>query len=109
MAKRENDYRPFGTEQLQSSHDLVQFGDALTRWRKSLGFTAELTARRAGISPDTLRAIEHGTGSTSLMSVFQVMRVLGVADEALNAVEPLNSEFGRLVADRAVRKRVRMP
>jgi transcriptional regulator with XRE-family HTH domain len=107
MAKQ--DCQGFGVEQLQAGYDLVQFGDALTRWRKSLGFTAELTAQRAGISVDTLRSIEHGAGSPSLMAVFQVMRVLGVQGGVLDAVEPLNSEFGRLVADRAVRKRVRMP
>jgi hypothetical protein len=38
-----------------------------------------------------------------------VLRVLNLADSVITAIEPLNSDFGRLVADRALPKRVRMP
>jgi transcriptional regulator with XRE-family HTH domain len=97
-----------GTSSLVAK-DLARLGDNLTRWRKISGLTARLTAERAGISTDTLRAIEHGTGSPSLENVMRVLRVLGRCDAVLNATEPLNDDYGRMVANRALPKRVRLP
>ncbi len=40
-------------------------GEQIVTWRKLQGLTAEQVAERAGISRNTLRSIEQGTGNAS--------------------------------------------
>ncbi|MDR2567040.1 MAG: helix-turn-helix transcriptional regulator [Bifidobacteriaceae bacterium] len=89
--------------------DLARFGVNLANWRKIQRLTARMVAERAGISRDTLRAIEHGQGGVSIENVFRVLRVLGQSEAVIRAVDALNSDHGRLVAERALVSRVRTP
>ncbi|WP_125776765.1 helix-turn-helix domain-containing protein [Antribacter gilvus] len=76
-------------------------------WRMVLGLTAQQVAERAGITRDTLRKVETGDSSVSFGNVAQVLRALGVLDQAVDAVDPLNSDIGRLRADKLTKKRAR--
>lgn len=64
-------------------------------------------AERADITRDTLRKIESGSSNVSFNSVAQVLRALGILDQTIDAVDPLNSDIGRLRAGRLTRKRAR--
>ena len=83
------------------------FGEHVRGWRMVLGLTAQQVAERAGITRDTLRKIESGNPSVSFSNVAQVLRALGVLDQAVNAIDPLGSDIGRLRAGNLEKKRAR--
>lgn len=86
---------------------LAEFGAHVRGWRMVLGLTAQQVAERAGITRDTLRKVETGDAGVSFRSVAQTLRALGVLDQAVNAVDPLNSDVGRLRAGSLTKKRAR--
>lgn len=86
---------------------LREVGGHLRTWRKLNGLTQALVADRANISAQSVRAIESGAGGVSLDSVLRVTRVLGVLDSLVDAVDPLNSDVGRLRAEERLPERVR--
>ena len=86
---------------------LAEFGEHLRGWRMVLGLTAQQVSERAGITRDTLRKIEAGNPSAGFGNVAQVLRALGVLDQAVEAVDPLGSDIGRLRAGSLSKKRAR--
>lgn len=86
---------------------ITEFGEHVRGWRMVLNLSAQQVAERAGITRDTLRKIETGNPSVSFRSVAQVLRALGVLDTMINAVDPLNSDLGRLRAGNLTKKRAR--
>jgi transcriptional regulator with XRE-family HTH domain len=86
---------------------LADLGDHVRTWRKLNGLTSALVAERAGISRQTLRDIETGTGTVSTGNLLRVLRVLGILPSVVAATDPLNSDVGRLRADQALPQRVR--
>ncbi|MDH5295289.1 MAG: helix-turn-helix transcriptional regulator, partial [Acidimicrobiia bacterium] len=60
----------------------------------------------AGVSVDTLSRIERGKGA-SLENVVRVVRALGLVDTLVSAIDPYESDLGRLRADEALPDRVR--
>lgn len=87
--------------------EITEFGDHVRGWRMVLGLTAQQVAERAEITRDTLRKMETGDPGVSFRSVAQVLRALGVLDAAVEAVDPLGSDIGRLRADRLTKRRAR--
>ncbi len=85
----------------------TEFGEYIRGWRMVLGLTAQQVCERADISRVTLRKIESGDPSISFRSVGQVLRALGLLDQVVKAVDPLESEIGRLRADRLMKRRAR--
>lgn len=86
---------------------LAEFGEHVRGWRMVLGLTAQQVSERAGIARDTLRKIEAGDPSAGFGNVAQVLRALGVLDQVVHAVDPLNSDVGRLRAGSLTKKRAR--
>ena len=86
---------------------VTEFGEHVRGWRMVLGLTAQQVSERAGITRDTLRKIESGNPNVSFNSVAQVLRALGLLDRVVDVVDPLNSDIGRLRADRLTRRRAR--
>lgn len=86
---------------------ITELGGHIHGWRMVLGLTAQQVAERADITRDTLRKIESGNPNVSFNSVAQVLRALGLLDRVVDAVDPLNSDIGRLRADRLTRRRAR--
>lgn len=86
---------------------ITGFGEHVRGWRMVLGLTAQQVAERADITRDTLRKIETGDPSVSFRNVAQVLRALGVLDQTVDAVDPLNSDIGRLRAGSLTKKRAR--
>lgn len=94
---------------IRRQQDMVRLGDCIRRWRKLHRLTTQMVAERAGITRDTLRAIENGDGGVRLENVVSVLRVLGVMGAVLEAVEPMNSEVGVLNAESMLPQRVTRP
>jgi len=67
----------------------------LARLRRDL--SAEMVAERAGISRQTLSALENGSGSVSIATWIQVLFVLGL-EKDLEAVAR-DDELGRTLQD----------
>ncbi|WP_159498972.1 helix-turn-helix domain-containing protein [Microbacterium sp. 18062] len=83
----------------QRQRDLREFGEHLRRWRRVNGLSATQVAERASITRETLRNIEHGTGTARLDSVFAVLAALGITDAILRGANPYNSEAARARID----------
>lgn len=85
-------------------HDL---GEHVRGWRMVLGLTAQQVSERAGITRATLHKIESGSPGVRYGNVAQVLRALGILDQVVEAVDPLNSDIGRLRAARLSKRRAR--
>ncbi|WP_454117648.1 helix-turn-helix domain-containing protein [Microbacterium lacticum] len=86
---------------------LTAFGEHVRGWRMVLGLTAQQVSERAGITRDTLRKIEAGDPGVGFGNVAQVLRALGVLDQAVSSIDPLESDIGRLRAGNLTKKRAR--
>jgi transcriptional regulator with XRE-family HTH domain len=82
-------------------------GTHVSNWRKLQRLTAAQVAERAGISRDTLRAIEQGKGTASTENLFRVLRIVGILDNVVVAADPYQTDVGRLRADEILPRRVR--
>src|SRR6266404_4950026 len=60
---------------------LLQLGDRLKRLRQSKGLGTVEMAARAGISRNTLRAIESGDPTTAIGTYLRIMSILGVSGD----------------------------
>lgn len=89
------------------THALRSLGEHVGNWRRLQGLTASLLAQRAGISRDTLRAIESGRGTTSVESLIRVLRGLGISETVVGAADPYSTDIGRLRANERLPQRVR--
>lgn len=90
------------------SREMVRLGSNVRAWRKIIGLTADIVAERAGISRDTLRAIENGR-STSSENLFAALRAVGILSQVVDASDPLASDFGSRNFARTGVERVRIP
>jgi transcriptional regulator with XRE-family HTH domain len=88
------------------SRALRVLGTHASGWRKLQGLTTAQVAERAGISRDTLRAIEQGKGTASTENLLRVLRALGILDRIVAAADPYQTDVGRLRADEILPKRV---
>ncbi|MDR0260405.1 MAG: helix-turn-helix domain-containing protein, partial [Comamonas sp.] len=83
---------------------LLQLGDRLRRLRKSQGLGTVELAERAGMTRNTLRAIETGDPAPTMGSYLRVMSVLGVSgDLALLAGDSLQFAPAGSAGARSVR------
>jgi transcriptional regulator with XRE-family HTH domain len=82
-------------------------GANLGAWRKLRGLTQAQLADRADVARTTVVRLEHGDGSVGLENVLRVVRALGLVDTFSRALDPYESEVGRLRADEQLPQRVR--
>lgn len=76
-------------------------------WRKLRGLTQAQVADRADVSRSTLQRLERGDGAISLENTLRILRALGVLDGVAQALDPYESDVGRLRADEQLPQRVR--
>lgn len=79
----------------------------VSRWRRLRGLTQAQLAERAGVSRGVARRLEAGDGGVSLENVLRILRALGIAELVTDALDPLNSDIGRLRAEQKLPVRVR--
>lgn len=82
-------------------------GEDVSTWRKLRGLTQAQLADRAGVSRDTLTRLEGGDGGVSVENLLKVLRGLGVIDALTRALDPYESDVGRLRSEQALPRRVR--
>lgn len=82
-------------------------GEDVSTWRKLRGLTQAQLADRAGVSRDTLTRLEGGDGGVSVENLLKVLRGLGVIDALTRALDPYESDVGRLRSEQALPQRVR--
>jgi transcriptional regulator with XRE-family HTH domain len=76
-------------------------------WRKLRGLTQAQLADRAGVSRDTLVRLEGGDGGVSFENLLRILRGLGVLDSVHRALDPYESDIGRLRSEERLPQRVR--
>lgn len=81
--------------------------DNLATWRKLRGLTQAQVADRAGISRDTLARLESGDGGVSIEKLLRVLRALGILDPFVRALDPYETDLGRLRSGERLPQRVR--
>jgi transcriptional regulator with XRE-family HTH domain len=82
-------------------------GGHVQAWRKLRGLTQNQLADRAGIDRKTLMRVERGDAGVSFENVLRVLHGLGVLDSLPTAVDPYETDVGRLRADDQLPRRVR--
>ncbi len=86
---------------------LRQVADDVSAWRKLRGLTQAQLADRAGVSRDTLVRLEHGDGGVSIEKLLRVLRGLGILDSLPRALDPYETDVGRLRFAERLPQRVR--
>ena len=76
-------------------------------WRKLRGLTQTQLADRANVGRRTLVRLEQGEGAVSLEKTLRVLRALGVLEGLSRALDPYESDIGRLRSDEQLPRRVR--
>jgi transcriptional regulator with XRE-family HTH domain len=92
---------------LSVTRALRVLGTHVSNWRKLNRLTTAQVAERAGISRDTLRAIEQGKGTVSTENLLRVLRIIGIMDVVVKSADPYETDVGRLRMDEILPKRVR--
>lgn len=82
-------------------------GESINTWRKLRGLTVQQLADKANTSRSTVTRLEHGDPSVSFETVLEVCNQLGVLDRVKDAVDPYETDYGRLRADESLPQRVR--
>ena len=85
-----------------------RIGEDLATWRRLRRLTAAQVADRAGISRYTVMRLENGEGAT-MENLLRVARALEVIDLLVEAIDPYQTDVGRLRSQEALPKRVRPP
>ncbi|HVD39551.1 MAG TPA: helix-turn-helix transcriptional regulator [Solirubrobacterales bacterium] len=86
---------------------LRSLGEDLTAWRKLRGLTQAQLADRSDVARTTLIRLEDGDGGVSTENLLRVLRGLGVLDELTAALDPYESDVGRLRSGQRLPERVR--
>jgi transcriptional regulator with XRE-family HTH domain len=86
---------------------LREVAASVEAWRKLRGLTQAQLAERAGVSRFTILRLENGDSGVTMENMFRVLRALGVLDGISRAIDPYESDIGRLRADEQLPERVR--
>jgi len=85
-------------------HDVA---DGAATWRKLRGLTQVQLADRAGVSRDTVARLEKGDGGVSVENLLRILRALGILDSLPRALDPYETDVGRLRSEEQLPQRVR--
>lgn len=86
---------------------LRETGDHIAVWRKLRGLTQSQLADRANVTRQTVARLEAGDGAVSLDVLLRVLRALGVLESVTHALDPYETDVGRLRSDEQLPRRVR--
>jgi transcriptional regulator with XRE-family HTH domain len=86
---------------------LRDVADDVVAWRKLRGLTQAQLAGRSDVSRGTVVRLEGGDGGVSLENLLRILRSLGVVDGVVKALDPYETDVGRLRSDEHLPQRVR--
>jgi transcriptional regulator with XRE-family HTH domain len=86
---------------------LRDLGSHVRTWRKLRGLTQGQLADRAAVARRTVTRLEHGDGAVSLEITLRILHALGVLDGVPRALDPYETDLGRLRAEDQLPQRVR--
>jgi transcriptional regulator with XRE-family HTH domain len=86
---------------------LRSVGEDVVTWRKLRGLTQAQVADRADVARNTLNRLERGDGGISTENLLRILRALGILDGLARALDPYESDVGRLRSDQRLPDRVR--
>lgn len=86
---------------------LRTLADDVATWRKLRGLTQAQIADRSGVSVNTINRLEGGDGGVSTENLLRVLRGLGILESLTRALDPYESDIGRLRSDQRLPDRVR--
>lgn len=89
---------------MTASEEMQRLGANLKSRRIILGLSQDLVAERADVSRSTLMRLEAGEGG-KVEHLLTVAAVLGVAEDLITAIDPLNTDLGRARAHLLNRQR----
>jgi transcriptional regulator with XRE-family HTH domain len=84
-----------------------QIAEHIATWRKLRGLTQTQVAERADVARTTIQSLERGEGGVSVENLLRVLRALGLLDKIPSALDPFESDLGRLRSDENLPRRVR--
>jgi len=90
-----------------SAEAMRKAGAYLKTWRSMGGLTAEELSQKVGVSRDTLSRVERGDASVAAGTVLDMAGEFGLTAKLVSALDPSNSEVGKIGLSRGVPKRVR--
>jgi transcriptional regulator with XRE-family HTH domain len=76
-------------------------------WRKLRGLTQAQVADRAGVSTNTVRRLEGADGGIALENSLRIFRALGILESVPRALDPYETDVGRLRSNEQLPQRVR--
>lgn len=79
----------------------------IATWRKLRGLTQAQLADRSDVARTTVIRLENGDGGVSTENLLRVLRGLGILDNLSQAVDPYESDVGRLRSEQRLPERVR--
>lgn len=82
-------------------------GESIASWRKIHRLTQEQLAARAGVSRPVVTRLERGEDGVGIGALMRVAAILGIDDRLTQAVDPMETRFGRELAERTTVARVR--
>lgn len=91
----------------QLGRALRSLGEDLATWRKLRGLTQAQLADRSDVARTTLIRLENGEGGVSTENFLRVLRGLGILDSLTAALDPYESDVGRLRSGQRLPERVR--
>lgn len=91
----------------QLSRALRSLGEDLSAWRKLRGLTQAQLADRSDVARTTLIRLENGDGGVSTENLLRVLRGLGILDNLTVALDPYETDIGRLRSGQQLPERVR--
>jgi transcriptional regulator with XRE-family HTH domain len=82
-------------------------GEDIGTWRRLRSLTQAQLADRANVARTTIVRLEAGDGGVSTENLLRVLRGLGLLDSFSRALDPYESDVGRLRASERLPERVR--
>lgn len=86
---------------------LRALAEDIATWRKLRGLTQAQLADRSDVARTTVIRLENGDGGVSTENLLRVLRGLGILDNLSRAVDPYESDVGRLRSEQRLPERVR--
>jgi transcriptional regulator with XRE-family HTH domain len=88
-------------------HANRRLAEDVVTWRKLRGLTQVQLADRSGVGRATLARLESGEGGVTLESLLRILRALGILELMTKALDPYESDIGRLRAGEKLPQRIR--